>query len=126
MAIKDTNPVMPDLIPAEDGIFDRHPVFLWIPAFAGMTIFVYLVTYVIIEYLSRVSNFKFDGFVKSRKNTFPIIPAKAGIQSIQALTNPLDSGFHRSDDFLRIYQVSSFEYRFYLRYLRGERFWKQF
>ena len=29
--------VMPDLIPAEDGIFDRHPVFSWIPASAGMT-----------------------------------------------------------------------------------------
>ena len=31
MAIRDTISVMPDLI--------RHPVFLWIPAFAGMTIF---------------------------------------------------------------------------------------
>jgi hypothetical protein len=28
---------MPDLIPAHDGIFDRHPVSVWIPAFAGMT-----------------------------------------------------------------------------------------
>jgi len=31
------NLVMPDLIPAEDGIFARHPVFAWIPAFAGRT-----------------------------------------------------------------------------------------
>jgi hypothetical protein len=29
LATKDTNRVMPDLI--------RHPVFSWIPAFAGMT-----------------------------------------------------------------------------------------
>jgi hypothetical protein len=35
---------MPDLIPAKDGIFDRHPELVesrlrrdWIPAFAGMT-----------------------------------------------------------------------------------------
>ena len=30
---------MPDLIPAEVGIFDRHPVLAWIPAFTGMTNF---------------------------------------------------------------------------------------
>jgi len=35
---------MPDLIPAKDGIFDRHPVFFRIPACAGMTNFGYLTT----------------------------------------------------------------------------------
>ena len=30
LAIKQANPVMPDLIPAKDGIFDRHPVPVWI------------------------------------------------------------------------------------------------
>jgi hypothetical protein len=34
MAIKYTNPVVPDLI--------RHPVLFWIPASAGMTSFEYL------------------------------------------------------------------------------------
>jgi len=34
-----------------------------------------------------------------------VIPAKAGIQSFQMLTDGLDSGFHRSDDFLREHQV---------------------
>ena len=42
-AIKQTNPVMPDLIPEEHGIFDRHPVPAWLPAFAGMTTLRYLV-----------------------------------------------------------------------------------
>jgi hypothetical protein len=42
-----------------------------------------------------------DEFVKSRKSPFFVIPAKAGIQSFQAVTEGLDSGFHRSDDFLR-------------------------
>jgi hypothetical protein len=35
---------------------------------------------------------------------FPVIPAKAGIQLFQILKNSLDSGFHRSDDFLREHQ----------------------
>ena len=48
---------------------------------------------------------KFDDFVKSRKTPFFVIPAKAGIQSIQGLTKALDSGFHRSDDFLRVHQI---------------------
>ena len=47
-AIKQVNLVMPDLIPAQYGIFDRHPVFTWIPAFAGMTILRYVVAGVII------------------------------------------------------------------------------
>jgi len=33
----------------------------------------------------------FDSFVKSRKSFFSVIPAKAGIQSIQGLTKALDS-----------------------------------
>jgi len=32
---------------------------------------------------------------------FSVIPAEAGIQYFQMLINTLDSGFHRSDDFLR-------------------------
>ena len=42
-AIKQANPVIPDLIPADHGICDRHPVPAWIPAFAGMTTLRYLV-----------------------------------------------------------------------------------
>jgi hypothetical protein len=47
----------------------------------------------------------FDGFVKSPKIPFSVIPEKAGIQSFQAVANHLDSGFHRSDDFLRVRQL---------------------
>jgi hypothetical protein len=43
LTTKQTYPVMPDLIPDEYGIFDRHPVPTWIPAFAGMTILRYLI-----------------------------------------------------------------------------------
>jgi hypothetical protein len=50
--------------------------------------------------------FQIDAFVKNRKVPFFVIPAKAGIQSIQLLTRALDSGFHRSDDFLRVHQNS--------------------
>jgi hypothetical protein len=46
----------------------------------------------------------FDGIIKSQKVRFPVIPAKAGIQLFQILKNSLDSGFHRSDDFLREHQ----------------------
>ena len=52
------------------------------------------------EYL--ISNI--DGLVKSRKTPLSVIPAKAGIQFIQLVTKALDSGFHRSDDFLRVHQ----------------------
>jgi hypothetical protein len=56
---------------------------------------------------------KFDGLVKSRKSPFSVIPAKApmntgsstGIQSFQPVKEELDSGLHRSDDFLRDYQI---------------------
>ena len=47
---------------------------------------------------------KKDGLLKSRKTPLSVIPAKAGIQFIQLVTKALDSGFHRSDDFLRDYQ----------------------
>ena len=52
----------------------------------------------------RTSNV--DELVKSRKIALSVIPADpgsspGGIQSIRALTKALDSGFHRSDDFLR-------------------------
>ena len=50
---------------------------------------------------------KKDALVKSRKSSFSVIPAKAGIQSFQPVTECLDSGFHRSDDFLRDYQHSN-------------------
>ena len=46
----------------------------------------------------------YDEFVKSRKIPFSVIPAKAGIQFFQVVTEHLDSGFHRSDDFLRVHQ----------------------
>jgi hypothetical protein len=45
----------------------------------------------------------FDGPVKSLEMLFSVIPAKAGIQSSHIVINSLDSGFHRSDDFLRIH-----------------------
>jgi hypothetical protein len=35
---------------------------------------------------------------------FSVIPAKAGIHFIQVVTIGVDSGFHRSDDFLRDHQ----------------------
>ena len=48
--------------------------------------------------------FKSDNFVKSRKTPFFVIPAQAGIQSFQMVSDGLDSGFHRSDGFLRVHQ----------------------
>jgi hypothetical protein len=51
----------------------------------------------------RISS-SFDELVKSYKIPFSVIPAKAGIQSFQELAEYLDSGFHRSDDFLRVHQ----------------------
>jgi len=45
-----------------------------------------------------------DGFVKSRKTSFPVIPAKAEIQLYQMLAACLDPGFRRGDDFLRNHQ----------------------
>ena len=45
-----------------------------------------------------------DNLIKSIEISFSVIPAKAGIQSFQAVAGHLDSGFHRSDDFLRFHQ----------------------
>jgi hypothetical protein len=47
----------------------------------------------------------YDDLVKSLKGRIPVIPAKAGIQLFQILKNSLDSGFHRSDDFLHEHQL---------------------
>ncbi len=52
----------------------------------------------------RFLNLSIDGLVKSRKTPLSVIPAKAGIHFIQLVTKALDSGFHRSDDFLRLHQ----------------------
>ena len=46
----------------------------------------------------------FDEFVKNPIYHLTVIPAKAGIQSFQVVADHLDSGFHRSDDFLRNHQ----------------------
>ena len=53
---------------------------------------------------SKTFIIKDDEFVKSPKMPFSVIPAKAGIRSFQVVTDHLDSGFHRSDDFLRDHQ----------------------
>ncbi len=72
--------------------------------------------YILISYFILLNN---NAFVKSRKHTFFVIPAKAGhvvtrseakaltisaIQYFQVVADHLDSGFHRSDDFLRNHQ----------------------
>ena len=52
-----------------------------------------------------------DGFVKSQKTSFFVIPSRigvrddgqAGIQSFQIVTTDLDPGFRRGDDFLRVH-----------------------
>jgi hypothetical protein len=53
---------------------------------------------------SKYLAFRVDVFVKSRKSTTNVIPAKAGIQKYQMVTKALDPGFRRGDDFLRIHQ----------------------
>ena len=45
-----------------------------------------------------------DGLVKSRGKPPYVIPAKAGIQYFKLVIMPLDPGFHRGDDFLRVHQ----------------------
>jgi hypothetical protein len=47
-----------------------------------------------------------DDVVKSMKRRISVIPAKAGIQLFPILKNSLDSGFHRSDDYLEDHQNS--------------------
>ena len=56
---------------------------------------------------------KIDELVKRQKVKSLVIPAKAGIQFFPPVINSLDSGFHRSDDFLRNHQ---FEIYFGFRY----------
>jgi hypothetical protein len=56
-------------------------------------------------YLRFPQTSKFDELVKSLKTPFFVIPAKAGIQFFQLVTEFLGSGFHRSDDFLRNHQI---------------------
>jgi hypothetical protein len=46
-----------------------------------------------------------DDLVKSLKLPLFVIPAKTGSQYFQLLINTLDSGFHRSDDFLRSHRI---------------------
>jgi hypothetical protein len=53
----------------------------------------------------RFQTSQLDDLVKSLKRRISVIPAKAGIQLFQILKNYLDSGFHRSDDFLRDHQL---------------------
>ena len=59
-----------------------------------------------LAYFHSTYEAKFYELVKSRKTPFFVIPAKAGIQFFQLVTELLDSGFHRSDDFLRNHQCS--------------------
>jgi len=69
-----------------------------------------------------------DELVKSLKTLFFVIPANpgswsgagAGIQFFQLVTEFLDSGFHRSDDFLR-----NCQYSFLSKTGRGTRFRKE-
>jgi len=50
--------------------------------------------------MSLLVQFVNNNFVEIRKTPFFVIPAEAGIQSFEMVTDSLDSGFHRSDDFL--------------------------
>jgi len=52
-----------------------------------------------------------DELVKSPKVGFSVIPAKAGIQFFPPVMSSLDSGFHRSDDFLRNHQFWCFTFK---------------
>jgi len=53
----------------------------------------------------EISSSNYDDLVKSRKTANDVIPAKAGIQEFQRITNALDPGFRRGDDFLRERQL---------------------
>jgi hypothetical protein len=54
---------------------------------------------------------------------FPVIPAKAGIQCFQVVIKPLDPGFRRGDDFLRVHQDlrPKIVFRFILCVLREQK-----
>jgi hypothetical protein len=54
-----------------------------------------------------------DGFLKSPKRLFPVIPVETGIQSFQYLANTLDSRLRGNGDFLQNHQL--------LRYIFPER-----
>ena len=71
----------------------------------------------------KIKEFIFDDFVKGPSYPLTVIPAKAGhvvtrseasaltfsaIQSFQVVADHLDSGFHRSDDFLRSHHLWPF------------------
>jgi hypothetical protein len=72
--------------------------------------------------LKKFFETKIDGLVKSSKSLFSVIPAKAGIQFLNALRKRLDSGFHRSDDLLRALQdlVAVFPALPYVDHLAGK------
>ena len=59
-----------------------------------------------------------DSVAKSQAMRSFVIPAKAAIQYFQVVTTPLDSGFHRSDDFLRdhlMFNIRLFNIRYFIR-----------
>jgi len=45
-----------------------------------------------------------DGFAKNHISQLNVIPAQAGIQEFQRITNRLDTRFHGYDGFLRVHQ----------------------
>ena len=49
----------------------------------------------------RRTDFMDDALAKNQKNRRPVIPAQAGVQGFQAVTERLDPGLHRGDDLLR-------------------------
>jgi hypothetical protein len=51
-----------------------------------------------------VFEFRIDGFVKSRKKLFSVIPAEAGIQSFQGILDSRLRGRDDLRDFLRTHQ----------------------
>ena len=57
--------------------------------------------FVVKKFFIKFKEIIIDELVKSQKTVFFVIPAKAGIQSFKAVKGDLDSGFRRSDDFLR-------------------------
>ncbi len=86
-------------------------ILIWATAREDLTLFVFPLTIDIFLLICKteldlfikyyIVATKFDGLVKSHKILFSVIPAKAGIQSFQAVVEHLDSGFHRSDDYYK-------------------------
>jgi hypothetical protein len=56
--------------------------------------------------ISKRVHYKTNGLKKNQKTPFFIIPAKAVIQFFQLVAEFFDTGFHRSNDFLRNHQNS--------------------